>query len=870
MRFEIVAAPLPSPLDGRFPRAPVEASSSARPEDDTRSRPHGPQAAEVLDVFIEGPRFDDGVLGTHADLVLRDLALTLVDLAPRPHAKATVRACEAPWELCIERFAGTACLSVYRTGPEPIVAVYDRAVPFADVVAAARAAIERRLASREPRTDERTSRAREEGGLRAAARASHAMELTSALAQLLAVGPLGDADEGRPTTLPARVPVVVEPDRDAPLSFGAEFAIRDRTRWEDPSDSARDVSPPRRQAEPDLRGVLHETVERSDMHALLFRGRMRAEIRGRTIDLGDCHPVLVAERLVELARRSFDAWERGLALNARGEASGLTIGVRVTPNGQLALTLGTAHEGTRRAVHTFPALGVADVLEASLAFGRSLVRAILRRDRTQSANLRLGALRRTLRESTEALRHAYQSDSKVNPTPEPYRAFAASLEQARRAPSSIAGAPASSTNLAAARLRYAARWRAIVPGIDLRATYLCGDRVIVGAATEMWALDRSNGQVKWRTDTTRGTSVVTPAGIARLAPDGRLAVHSFETGEPALRTRIAARVGGPVAGAVVHLPGLPRLIVVTEGEHHLVAIDLSTGEPRWRWSWGRTRGPARGAPRMKRAGRLVYFTCGDGALTALDVMTGAVVWRLRDRLRFRAPPTFSHDATFVVSGGAHGVAQLYCVDPYSGHVRWSSPIADANAPCTVEGAPLVSTGAVAVAVRQKTGLALVAFRREDGSPVSPRGRNGGARPVASTGTSWLAVDDAFIGNAPSGEVVAVDAIHGDLRWRHVLGPRPLEADVPRRLEPVLRCGALFVPCSLVLGGKSHDRDGELVAGVTILRPSDGATLGTIAPTEAIPDLLRVDERCDVYVAEDSGHLVAFGALPRLSLLSNLA
>ena len=53
---------------------------------------------------------------------------------------------------------------------------------------------------------------------------------------------------------------------------------------------------------------------------------------------------------------------------------------------------------------------------------------------------------------------------------------------------------------------------------------------------------------------------------------------------------------------------------------------------------------------------------------------------------------------------------------------------------------------------------------------------------------------------------------------------------------------------------------------TILRPRDGAVLGTIAPTEAIPDLLRVDERCDVFVAEESGHLVAFGALPRLSLV----
>jgi outer membrane protein assembly factor BamB len=846
MPFEIVVAKGPSRSeDGTF-LSPARAEGDAGPR---RERRH---ARDVLGVFIDG---GDGVnlsarvKETHGAFVLRDLALALVDLARRPSSKAAVRFYDEPWELCVERFDAVACLSVYRTGPDPLVMVYDRAVPFADVVSAAREAIERVLGSGEARP-----------GVR--------LELASAIEQLDAAGPTAHAESHAADPLPERVPVVVEPDRDAPLSFGAEFAIRERMA---PAGEA--------SAAGDAYSENPESVERSDMHALLFRGRMRAEIRGRSIDLGDCHPVLVAERLVELARRAFDAWERGLAFHARGEASGLFVGMRVSPDGELALALGAAHGGARRTVYTFPALGVADVLESALAFGRSLVRAILRRDRTQSANLRLGALRRTLRESSEALRRASQSDSKINDAPERYRAFAAAtagIEQARRAlgPAGAAGTTApttASSNLASARLRYAARWRAIVPGIDLRATYLCGDRVIVGAATEMWALDRTHGRVMWRTDTTRGTSVVTPGGIARLAPDGRLCVHDFATGEPSLRTRIAPRVGGPVAGAVVHLPGLPRLVVVTEGEHHLVAVDLTNGEPRWRWSWGATRGPARGAPRMKRAGRLVYFTCGDGALTALDVTTGAVVWRLRDRLRFRTPPSVAHDATFIVSGGAHGVARLYAIDPYSGHVRWSRPIGDANAPCTIEGAPLVATGAVAVAVRQKSGLALVAFRREDGAPIAPPAQ--AARSVAPNGTSWLAVDDAFIGNAPTGEVVAVDATSGELRWRHVLGPRPLEADVPRRLEPVLRCGALFVPCSVVLGGgagkneRGGERTGELVAGISILRPSDGAALGTIAPTEAIPDLLRVDERCDVYVAEDSGHLVAFGALPRLSLLS---
>jgi len=817
MRFEIVVAPSPP-----SPESLARDTSSVRVRRDRRP------AREVLDVFIDGANVTARVHETHGAFVLRDLALALVDLGRRPRSKTTVRFYDEPWELCVERFGRAACLSVYRSGSDPLVAVYDRAVPFDDVVAAAHAAIADVLSS-----------GKADAGTR--------IELTSAAAQLEAMGPTGECDE----RLPELVPVAVEPERDAPLSFGAEFALRDGSSTSD--HRGRDVAE-------DARSAAGETLERSDMHALLFKGRIRAEIRGKAIDLGEGHPILVAERLVELSRKAFDAWERGLAFHARGETAGLLVGVRLSASGELALTLGDSGRGPRRAVHTFPALGVDDVLEAALTFARSLVRAILRRDRGQAANLRLGALRRTLRESSEALRQASRADSKVNPSPEPYRAFAAALDETMGPP-----APAPPVT----RLRYAPRWRAIVPGIDLRATYLCGDRLVVGAATEMWALDRASGRVLWRADVAKGTSVVTPGGIARLAPDGRFSVHDFGSGRPTLETRIAPRVGGPVAGAVVHLPGLPKLIVVTEGEHHLVAIDLTTGEPRWRWSWGRARGPVRGAPRMKRAGRLAYFTCGDGALTALDVMTGAVVWRLRDRLRFRTPPAVASDAIFVVSGGAHGVAHLYCIDAYSGLVRWTRPIADASAPCTIEGAPLVAPHAVAVAVRQKSGLALATFSREDGTPIGAS-----ERAIAPRGTSWLAVDDAFIGNAPTGELVAVDAAGGHLRWRHVLGPRPLEADLPRRLEPVLRCGALFVPCSLMGGASSAERERSsddahergAVAGISIVRPSDGALIGTIAPSHAIPDMLRVDERCDVYIAEDSGHLVAFGALPRLSLV----
>ena len=120
--------------------------------------------------------------------------------------------------------------------------------------------------------------------------------------------------------------------------------------------------------------------------------------------------------------------------------------------------------------------------------------------------------------------------------------------------------------------------------------------------------------------------------------------------------------------------------------------------------------------------------------------------------------------------------------------------------------------------------------------------------IPSPTVAWLSVDGSVVGNSSAGTLLCVDSKDGGIRYSHVF-PRHVDADQPRRLEPVLRSGALFVP--------QHQ--------VHVVRPRDGEILGTV-PTDLIPDLLRVDERCDVYVAEESGHVAAFGAAARLTLV----
>jgi outer membrane protein assembly factor BamB len=834
--FEIFVEPEPkstmalTPLDpSGVARGTREEPARAEPSSGPRMRSIGKRPSEVLDLFIHGANVTARVAESHASCVLRDLAAALAELGHAPRGKRIVRFYDEAWELCVERIGPGATLSVYRGGSEPTVVIYDRMVVFAEMCASVTEAIDATL-ERERTRDPGAETGWGAVGLELA-------EVRRGLAALSASPEQAASDVASDAT-----PVAIDIEGDAPISFAAEFAMRPGAS-EDSGET----------------GI----VERADLHALLVRGPLRAEVRGRSLELGEGYPFLFAERLLDLSRRALDAWERGQPFFTRMEGGGVMLGLRSnadedTPRAALTLGPHRAPDLTRarpllelvsakdgpaasggrdrspRGTTTFPELSLFDVVESALAFGRAIVRAIVRRDRAQGTNLRLAAFRRDLRSASDALRDVRRQDARINPAPESYRAYATS----RRAQLEAKGPGLSGST----RLRYTERWQALVPGIDLRATFLCGDRLVIGAAAETFCLERTTGELLWRKSTPRAASVVTPAGIARIGADGAIALHDFATGDVTLRAWIAPRVAGPSAGAVVSSPGLPRLLIVTEGEKHLVAIDLTSGEARWRYLWSASGRSSASTLRLRRAGKLLYVASGDSALTAVDVQTGAVVWRARDRLRFVAPPTVDPEALFAIAGGSSSAAALHSIDPFSGLVVWTTRLL--STPNSVEGSPLLAASSVCVAVRARRGLRLAGFHRETGAQLFET-----ETPVAPVGTAWLAVDDLLVGNTPSGELVGVDSTTGAVRYRHAFA-RTVESDVPRRLDPVLRSGALFVP---------H-------VDVHVFRPSDGTHLAQIGPAEAIPDLLRVDERCDVYVAEESGHMAAFGVGPRLSLV----
>jgi hypothetical protein len=563
-------------------------------------------------------------------------------------------------------------------------------------------------------------------------------------------------------------------------------------------------------------------LERADLHALLCLGEASLTIRGRSASLGNVHLFLLAERLLALADDALEAWQLGRALFRRIELGGTRVVLQRGP-GEGPLSLSVAVPGSNGERLTFPEIDPGAFVRATVRFARALSDAITEGDPTQAKNLRLTTLLSHAAALAERAEDAKLDDSVTNSEPDSYRSYSRRPKKSESRGRWEHGG----------KMRFVPRWVATVPSIDLRATFLCGDRLIIGSERETACIHRAAGALLWRVPTARAACVATPLGLARLAPDGRLTLLDLEDGQVRFTTLLTPRMGGGATGSVVHMPGLPKLLVIAEGDRHVTAVDLVTGEVRWRH-----RFKTAGIQRMRRNGKLLLVSA-DTVLVALDVATGAVVWRIRHRLPFSGDLALDHDSAFATVGGTNG-AQLVHFDPWSGTVRATVALGERPAPGQP---PLVMPDVVAVPVRDRRGMGLCAFSRSTLEPLWWL-----APGLSSPTTAWLAVDGDVVGNSAAGTLLAIDGRDGSVRYSHVF-PRHVEADQPRRLEPVLRSGALFVP----------------QYRVHVVRPGDGEILGSV-PTDLIPDLLRVDERCDVYVAEESGHIAGFGVAAKLTLV----
>jgi outer membrane protein assembly factor BamB len=704
---------------------------------------------------------------------LADLVGALLALADAQRSKMLLPLSGLPAEVAIVRRGASALVSLYHTDASPDVLVLDRRVPLRALLDASVVALEHEL---EVETDPRAASI----GARLVARAGECELVESADAGLSATRRVGGTQE--------------DPGEKHPLAFGFEAAIFASE------------------------GGVQGAVSHADVHAMLFGGQLWAWVRGRRIPLARGPILLVVQRMISAVRALVDAQGEGRALHVRLRRGGFVIAVRREKTGEVALTLGSDDEG----VVTIPALDDRRAALPILRLAADLLRALVSVDRSQARNLRIRALKSEVRRLRSAIA-SVPPPSFVNEDPDRLRSAAA---RERTGPG---------TTAAPAALRFSKRWTVALDGLDAPSTFLCGDRLVVATERRVVALDRDRGEVIWQHEAPAAGAFLAGTNVVRVRSDGVVEMREVHTGEVVLRTKLAPRMSGAPLGLYAGQGSIPPTAIVCEGRDRLAAIDLRTGELRWRFV---SRGA--GAFRLRREGRVLLVVGGDPSVHAIDVVTGEVCWRWVGNGRHCLTPLAIGDTAIVVAGEpGRGDATLVGLDLFTGAEKYKTPL---GAP--IAAAPSAANGRVVVATTGPRRGALGLFDAETGETIFSV-----ADPGVGAGGGVLALDRVLLVNAPDGKLSALDLATGATRWATSLASTAHD-DVPRRLTPVLRSGALFVP----------------QATVHVVRPSDGKPIGGPLPSDLVPDALLVDERGWVFVGEESGHIAALAPEARLVLV----
>jgi outer membrane protein assembly factor BamB len=715
------------------------------------------------------------LLGTGLELEvpqLAELTASAVSLAIGARRKALLPLASTAIEYALVRRADSVLVSCYGTASSPVVYQLDRSVSLRLLLdTCAQCMLD--AASREIDPTARQI------AIRVAERA---------MATKVAADP-----EGLAPPINQRGGELESPGDHVPLAFGYEAAVH-------PSSSAS-----------------HGRSAQADVHALLFEGHLWAFVRGRRLSLVRGPIMLAAHRMVIAVRTLMDSWESTRPTHVRLRAGGFQVALRKSSHQLVSIELSSQGHGDLTAT----SLTIAEAALPILKLASDLLRSLTAADRGQSRNLRVRSLRQEVRALRREIRARRSADSFVNLDPDRLRIH-------QNGPSEQPPAMGSLPSL-----QFEERWRICLEGLDANSVFMCGDRLVIATQTHLVAVSRDEGKVLWARPGQAAATLMAGSSLIRLCADGEVELCSVEDGEPYCSAHITPRIGGPPLGLMAGGGSIPPVAVVTEGSHRLVAIDVRTGEPRWRFA-----SRSGSEFRLTKVGRVLLVTCGEEAIHAIDIATGEDVWRFAERGCFQFKPLVSNETVIAAAARGRREGALFAVDLYSGQPRWQRELQGppTSNPCAAGRAVLVSTAAEEAV--------LSALCVQTGAP-----RWETKDPGLAIGGAALAIDETWVVNAPFGQLSALDVDSGNLRWTTNLADA-LADEIPRRLEPVLRGGALFVPAS----------------SVHVVRPSDGQKLSASLPCDLVPDLMRVDERGWVYVAEESGYVAGYAPKPMLTLI----
>ncbi len=569
------------------------------------------------------------------------------------------------------------------------------------------------------------------------------------------------------------------------------------------------------------------TTSQSDYHALLFAGELTLWLHGRPIRLEQGPVFVLLMAWIEGIRAVLDAWQEGLPLQhlALGAAGG-RIETKLSGRDEVTLKAHT-DKGEMRFVR---GLSLAHIALPVLRLSSDLLRGLVEVDRAQQRNLHVRRLRQDIRELRRRVRQ-------LNTSPSLETFDADRVRFALAEPERNLEQPASSSALSNGSRHYAPRWEYEVDGLDAASTYLVGDTLVVGTPRRRLALDAVTGGLRWDRPTNHCPTLVAGLVMLELRSEGSVELFNLKDGESFARAKVSWSAGAPINGVYAGGGNLPDLAILPLRHHELVALDLQTGTPRWKYA---TKAP--GPLRWRRLGRVLFVTGGDGVVHAVDVASGEPLWRLNHRSRFFQPPAVCGETLVLAGGNDRRRGRCIGVDVFSGKVRWSRDV-----PCRPVAPPTAAgTNCVLLQEVSPRGPALTAIDPETGAnrwQVFDR--------VLSEGTSLLADAGGVYINSGDGHALALNTQSGHLVWQRRLAD-PLSDHVPRKLEIVADGAQLFIPS----------------AQLHVVHRTTGRSVAPALTCDLVPDVVKLDRnRGWLYVAEESGYIKAFAQTPALRLVT---
>jgi outer membrane protein assembly factor BamB len=344
------------------------------------------------------------------------------------------------------------------------------------------------------------------------------------------------------------------------------------------------------------------------------------------------------------------------------------------------------------------------------------------------------------------------------------------------------------------------RWRTRIPGLGHSSPIVWGNRVYVATAISsrgsdtfkpglygdgdasddrsahkwvLYAIDKSSGKVVWERVAFEGPPVDTrhiksTYASATPATDGRAIVVSFGSQgvyafdlDGTLRWKVDlghTKLGaydipsfewGPASSPIIW-NDLAILQVDTHADSFLIALDLATGETRWKTE--RDELPSWGTPTVAAtANGPELVTNGSKFVRGYDPRTGSELWRMGGSSKITAPTPIFSNGLFVIASGRAPERPIFVVKPgargdltlsggatSSGHVAWSRTGRGSYMPT-----PLVYNGLLYVLANNGV---FDAYDLQTGDEIYRQrlpyvGSGYSASPIAADGKIYLSSED---------------------------------------------------------------------------------------------------------------------------------